>query len=118
MSAAAIIQALWPAARRIMKLLGRWVIRRVRRHSAGWVAKRMEKRALGYQTRRMNAAKRKGDGWGAFVRFRKRQIARWLRAVAWLRANAKQLNGLAATELDNLARKAGIPLTRPNEGRV
>ena len=115
MSASALA-GLWRTARPIVRLIGRWMLRRIRRGGAKRLATRMKKRALGYQTRRLNAAKRRGDTF--WIRFRTRQIKRWLLAVEWLKANGKQLNGLAATGLDSLARKAGIPLTHPNEGRV
>jgi hypothetical protein len=115
-SAASVVRALWPAARRILIKIGRWVIRRVRKVGAQRLAKAMRKRALGFQTVRLNAAKRRGDAFWAG--FRRKQIRRWLNAAAWLRDNAWELNRAVVDGLDRLALADRIPMTLPGEGRA
>jgi hypothetical protein len=116
MTAAQIAKALWPAARKLAIALGRWFLRRLQGKGAQWLARRMEARAKGYQTRRLNAALRQGRK--AAVRFRRKQIARWLKAVKWLRAKAKQINTKVADTLDSLGWEERIPMTLPGEGRL
>ena len=116
MTAAAIIAALWPAARKLAIALGRWFLVRLRGKGAQWLASRMEKRALGFQTNRLNAAIKSGRKVAA--RFRRAQINRWLKAVEWLRSKAKQINTTVADALNRLGWEQRIPLTVPGEGRL
>jgi hypothetical protein len=116
MTAASIIAALWPLARKAVIQIGRWVLARVRCAGAQTIAARMERRARGYQTRRLEAAKRRGDKLAA--RFRTGQIKRWLAFAALLRQWATRINAAVADGLSRLAIADRIPVSFPGEGRV
>lgn len=113
---AAIVRRLWPHARKLILRIGRWMLARLRAVGAQRLARAMEKRARGFQSRRLSAAKRRGDK--VAIRFRTNQIRRWLKAVAWLRANAKRLNNKVADALNKLGLADRIPMTLPGMGRV
>lgn len=118
MSAAALTAAriLWPAFRKLLIKIGRWVARRVRRKGAMWVSGKMRKRALTFQATRLEAARRRGDKFAA--RFRKRQIGRWLKMSTWLADNTSRISKAIGAALNHLALADRIPLTLPGEGSI
>lgn len=109
MSATAIAQALWPPLRRILKAIGRWIIRRVIRKGAHVIGYYMAERIEVFRARLKRARSSRRKRW---LRGR---IKRWSTAVRWLHRNARRINSATACALEAMAESAGIPLKSPEE---
>lgn len=107
MSAAGIVRALWPALRRILIRIGRWVLDDLLEDGVRFVARYLRKRVKVFQ-RRLGRVKAK---WRQ--RCLRRRIRRYLGASAWLDEHAGSLSKRALRLVEPLAEK--IPETSPWE---
>ena len=109
MSAASVMRALWPAMARILRAIGRWVIRRVRRKGAQRIAYYMEERIDVFRARLKRARSKRRKHW------LQGRIRRWGHAMRWLHRHAVKLNAAAARVLEDAAERARIPLNAAAE---
>lgn len=109
MSAASVMRALWPAMARILRAIGRWIIRRVRRNGAQRIAWYMAERVEVFRGRLKRARSSRRKRW---LRGR---IRRWQHAYRWLHRHAHDLNAGAAKVFEAAAHAAGIPLNAAAE---
>ena len=103
MSASGIARALWPALRRILIRLGRWVLDDLAEDGVVFVARYLLKRVQVF-ARRLKRARTK-----LRRRWLRGRIGRWRHASAWLTANASNLKGKALDAYAELAER--IPRT-------
>lgn len=103
MSYGGIARALWPALRRILIRLGRWVLDDLVEDGVRFVARYLLKRVRVF-ARRLGRARTK-----LRRRWLRGRIGRWRDASAWLTANASSLRGKALDLYSELAER--IPQT-------
>lgn len=98
---------IWPALRKILIAIGRWLLNTARRRGVpmlvGYMLERVEvfKRRLG----RARTSRR--------MKWLRGRIRRWTAAARWLTQHARELNARALRECERLAAK--IPETSPME---
>lgn len=105
MSAAGIARALWPALRRILIRIGRWVLDDLLEDGVRFVGRYMLKRCKVFRRRLERARTKIRRGW------LRRRIVRWQKAAAWLFDNASALRKRSLEIYDRLATR--IPETSP-----
>lgn len=103
MTRTGIVKALWPAMRRILIRLGRWVLDDLVDDGVRFVARYLLKRVRVFSRRLGRARSRLRRRW------LRRRIGRWRDASAWLTANASSLRGKALDLYSELAER--IPQT-------
>ena len=109
MNVAAIVAGLWPAFRKIITDIGRWLVGRIRRHGAKKLAAYMELRIDVFEDRLARARRPHRQKW---LRGR---IRRWNNAIVWLEANAAKFNKSVADAIEKLAIADRIPMRAPLE---
>lgn len=107
MSAAGIARALWPALRRILIRLGRWVLDDVLEDGLSFVARYLLKRVK-VMRRRLGRARTK---WRR--RWLRARIGGWVHASEWLTSHAASLTKRALRLYERLAER--IPETSRHE---
>jgi hypothetical protein len=102
MTTAAIVAGLWPTCRRILLLVGRWLIRRISTKGVERVVHFMELRIETFEGRRERARSERRKKWLAA------RIGRWRKALDWVQKQARARLERAAKALDELAEKEAL----------
>jgi hypothetical protein len=92
--------------------IGRWLVQRLSARGATWMQHYMEGKVEDFG-RRLARAKMK---WR--IQFLKGRIARWNRAIAWLKANAKRVTKQVADGAEKRLIAKKIPIVAPEERAV
>jgi len=93
MNALAILRALWPALRRILVAIGRWVLDALADEGLRGLISYMRQRVKVFRRRLKRRLKRRRKP-KLLIKFVRGRISRWCKAVRWLQgAEAKKLKG-------------------------
>jgi hypothetical protein len=109
MSTAAIVAGLWSELKRILLLVGRWLIRRISTKGVDRVVHFMELRIETFVGRLARARSVRRKTW------LKRRIVRWRKALAWVTKQVRARLEKAARALDELAEQQGLAWDAPDE---
>jgi hypothetical protein len=102
MTTASIVAALWRPLKRVLLLVGRWLIRRIATKGVDRVSYFMELRIETFQGRRARARSERRKAWLTG------RISRWRKALAWVQRQARAHLQLAAKRLDEMAEREGL----------
>jgi peptidoglycan/xylan/chitin deacetylase (PgdA/CDA1 family) len=109
MTTAAIVAGLWPACKRVLLLVGRWLIRRISTQGVERVVHFMELRIETFEGRRERARSDRRKAWLTA------RIGRWRKALGWVRKQVRAHLERAAKALDELAEKEALGWDAPDE---
>lgn len=110
---ATIASQLWPALRRLILHLGRWVLGSLRRNGAQNLASYMRIRANDVFTARLKRARTKRR-----KKWLRGRIRRWLLVSTWLEKHSKKISNKVADALEALGIADKIPMRSPWERKA